>query len=273
MNIRIASGIGLLSLAALPFLAQAGSNQAQAPANQPPAAANQPKISDAQRQALLKLQTDAQGQKWDDVLKDSTDLIENFPESPYKQKVLYVALQAAGNVNSYDQLVVWGDRVIQSDPNDIFARVQLADAIADHTRENDLDKDQSLKKVDDYAHQALTLLQNTTAAPSTLPIDPAKWPEVKQDLTGRAYYALGVAAELKKNYPEAEKDFGTAVQGDATNNIFLARLLRTYMENKQYDDAIGAAQKAIDNPASTPAVKNVAQTVKTQATTAKASAK
>jgi tetratricopeptide (TPR) repeat protein len=266
MNNRITSALGVLTLAALPLLSQ---TPAQPPANQ----ANQPKISDAQRQALIKLQTAAQAQKWDEVLQDSTDLLENFPDSPYKQKVLYVALQAAGNAGNYAQLAIWGDRVIQSDPNDIFARVQIADATADHTRENDLDKDQSLKKVDDDAHQALTLLQTATAPPATLPIDPTQWPAVKQDLTGRAYYALGVSADLKKNYSEAQKDFQAAVQSDATNNIFLARLLKSYIANKQYDDAIAAAQKALDNPASSPAVKTAAETGKQQATTLKASAK
>lgn len=267
MTTRLTTVLAASLFAVLPVLAQ------QAPAGQPPAQANQPKISDAQRQALMKLQTDAQSQKWSDVLTDATNVVENFPDSPYKQKVLYVAFQAAGNVNSYDQMVVWGDRIIQSDPSDIFARVQLADATADHTRENDLDKEQSLKKVDDYAHQALTMLQSATTPPANLPLDPAQWPKEKQDLTERCYYALGVSADLKKNYPEAEKDFGMAVQGDPTNNIYLARLLRSYIANKQYDEAIAAAQKALDNPASTPTVKSAAQTAKDQATSLKASAK
>jgi tetratricopeptide (TPR) repeat protein len=260
MNLKIA---GVL-LAALPLFAYQAAQQPQA---------NQPKISDAQRQALMKLQTDAQGQKWSDVLTDATSLIENFPDSPYKQKVLYIAMQAAGNLNSYDQLVVWGDRVIQADPGDIFARVQMADATADHIRENDLDKDQSIKKVQDYANQALALLQKATAPPENLPADPSQWPAMKQDLTDRAYYALGVVADLKKNYPDAQKNFGLALQGDPTNNFYLARLLRAYIENKQYDDAIAAAQKALDNPASPPAVKETAEKGKAQATALKASAK
>ncbi|HEX4770206.1 MAG TPA: hypothetical protein VH351_05205 [Bryobacteraceae bacterium] len=269
MNVKIAG----LFLAALPIFAyQAAQPQGNQPqGNQPQA--NQPKISDAQRQALMKLQTDSQAQKWSDVLTDANGIIENFPDSPYKQNVLYIAFQAAGNSNSYDQLVVWGDRIIQANPNDVFARVQLADAMADHIRENDLDKDQSVQKVNDYAHQALNVLQNATAPPANLPMDPSQWPAMKQDLTNRAYYALGVAADVKKNYADAQKNFNLAVQSDPTNNFFLTRLLRSYMENKQYDDAIAAAQKALDNPASTPAVKETAEKAKQQATTLKSSAK
>src|SRR5436305_693395 len=92
MNLKIAS----VFLAALPVFAyQAAQPQA-----------NQPKISDAQRQALMKLQTDSQAQKWSDVLADANSIMESFPDSPYKQNVLYMAFQAAGNANSYDQLVV-----------------------------------------------------------------------------------------------------------------------------------------------------------------------
>jgi len=262
MKTKLASFLCSVFLAASPLLAQ-----------EPQAQANQPKISDAQRQALMKMQTDAQAQKWTDVLTDANSIIENFPDSPYKQNVLYMAFQAAGNSNSYDQLAVWGDRIIQAIPSDIFARVQLADAMADHIRENDLDKDQSIKKVEDYAHQALNLLQNASSPPPNMPVDPAQWPAMKQDLTNRAYYALGVTADLKKNYPEAQKNFNTAVQADPANNFYLARLLKSYLANKQYDDAIAAAQKALDNPSSPAPVKETAEKAKQQATTLKASAK
>jgi tetratricopeptide (TPR) repeat protein len=259
MNLKIAS----VFLAALPVLAyQAAQPQA-----------NQPKISDAQRQALMKMQTDAQAQKWSDVLADASGIMENFPDSPYKQNVLYMAFQAAGNANSYDQLVVWGERIIQANPNDIFARVQLADAGADHIRENDLDKDQAVKKVEDYAHQALNILQSATAPPAGLPVDPAQWPQMKQDLTNRSYYALGVAAMAKKNYPDAVKNFNTAIQTDPTNEFYFKRLETAYIQNKQYDDAIAAAQKAIDNPTSPAPLKESAEKFKQQATSLKGSAK
>src|SRR5436309_459765 len=69
MNLKIAS----VFLAALPIFAY---QAAQPQGNQPQA--NQPKISDAQRQALMKLQADSQAQKWSDVMTDANGIIENF---------------------------------------------------------------------------------------------------------------------------------------------------------------------------------------------------
>ena len=259
MSIRLATAFGALIAAGLPLAAQ----------DQKP-----PAISEAQKQAIIKVQTANQAQNWAGVLQASTDLLENFPDTPYKQKVSYVALQAAQNSQSYDQQIIWGDRIIQSDPNDILARVQIADSIAQHTRENDLDKDQSLKKIDDYAHQALTLLQNATAAPANLPIDAAKWPEMKQQLTGQADYALGASAELKKDYADAQKQFQAAADADTANSaLYQVRLSKAALEAKQYDVAIAAAQKAIDSPTATPALKSAAQQQQQQATKLKGTAK
>jgi tetratricopeptide (TPR) repeat protein len=233
-----------------------------------------PKISEPQRQAILKVQAAAQASNWDGMIQAITNLLENFPDTPYKHRMLIAAMQAAGNENNYEQLVVWGDRVIQDDPNDILARVQLADAIGQHTRENDLDKDQSLKKVEDYAHQALTLLQNANTAPPSVPLnDPAQWPAMKQQLTGEADYALAISAELKKNDADAQKLFQQAIAAEPTNGTFYVRLARIDIKLKQYDDAIAAAQKGIDAPNVAPTVKQIAEQEKAQATSLKASAK
>lgn len=235
--------------------------------------AQQPQISAAQRDAIMKVQTAYQGQNWDGTIQAITQLLENFPDTPFKSKVQLLALQAASNERNYEQTVVWGDRIIQSDPNDIIARIQLADAIVEHTRENDLDKDQSLKKADDYATKGLSLLQSANTPPASAPIDPAKWPEFKQQLAGQAHYALGISAELRKTYPDAAKELQAAAQADPTNALYMARLSKAQNENKQYDDAMVTAQKVIDMPSAAQPVKAFAQQQKTLATTAKGAAK
>lgn len=229
-----------------------------------------PKISEAQRQAIMKVQTAANAQNWDGMLQAITDLLENFPDTPYKSRMLLAGLQAAENENNYTQIVIWGDRVIQDNPNDFIARVQLAEAIAQHTRENDLDKDQSIKKVDDYAHQAITTLQNMSSPPADVPIsNPSEWPDFKQKTLGQAYYSLGLAAELQKNYQDAIAEFTKATQSEPANAVYFARLAKADVENKQYDDAITAAQKVIDMPNAPANVKQFAQQQKDRATALK----
>src|SRR4029079_5287067 len=94
-----------------------------------------------------------------------------------------------------------GKPPIKADPKNIEARVTLAESIAQHTRENDLDKADSIKKVNDYANQALTLLKAADTPPAGLPAE--QWPQFKKELTAQAYDSLGLAASLDKKYPEA----------------------------------------------------------------------
>jgi tetratricopeptide (TPR) repeat protein len=221
----------------------------------------------------MKVQAAAQANNWAGIIQAVTDLLENFPDSPYKHRMIIEALQAAQNENSYEQIVVWSDRAIQDDPNEIFARVQLADSIVGQIHENDLDKADNLKKVDDNANQALTLLQNASTAPANAPInDPSQWPALKQELTGQANYALAGSAELKKNYPDAQKFFQLAIASEPTNATYYARLAKVDLAAKQYDDAIAAAQKAIDMPNAPAVVKQFAQQMKDRATALKGTA-
>src|SRR5206468_7388030 len=122
-------------------------------------------------------------------------------------------------------------------------RVMLAAGIAQRTRENDLDKEQSLKKVDDYANKALELLKNANTAPAGTPAE--QWPEYRKQLTSQSYDALGQAADLRKNYPDAIKDFQAALEAQPSNAVATARLAKAYVGNKQYDEAISSADKVL----------------------------
>jgi tetratricopeptide (TPR) repeat protein len=149
--------------------------------------------------------------------------------------------------------------------------VTLAETIAAHTRDNDLDKEQSLKKVDDYANKALELLKTASTPPPGMPA--AQWPETKKLLTSQAYDALGQAADLRKKYPDAIQNFKTAADTDASNPVPMARLSKAYVDAKQYDDAISTADKVLAMNDAPPAVKQFAQQQKDAATKLKGTAK
>ena len=233
----------------------------------------QPPISKEQRDAILKVQTAAQANNWDGVIQAVTQVLENFPETPFKHRLIFNAMQAAQNENNYEQTVVWGDRAIQDDPTDVVTKAQLASAIAVHIRENDLDRDQSVKKVNDYANQVLTSLQSMNTAPASAPLnEPSQWPALKQELIGQANYALASAAEVQKNYTDAQKYFQAAITVEPANATYYARLSKTDISLKQYDDAITAAQKALDMPNAPAPVKQFAQAQKDRATALKAAA-
>ena len=264
MKNRLMVLAGAAILAAIPTVAQ------QKPA---PAAAQtgpHPK-SPKEVEALKKVQTAAASNDSAAELQAINETLENFADTEYKPMLLQMAMDAAQRQNDYAQTTVWGDRVLQSDPNNIPARVMLAEVIAQHTRENDLDKDQSLKKIDDYANKSLDLLKSANTPPAGM--QDAQWPDYKKQLTSQTYDALGQSAELKKSYPDAIKNYQSAMDAQPGNAVPMARLAKAYRENKQYDEAISTADKVLAMGDAPAPVKTFAQAEKDNATKLKGAAK
>jgi lipopolysaccharide biosynthesis regulator YciM len=220
--------------------------------------------------ALQKVQAAAQAQNYDGELQAINNVLENFADTEYKPMLLNMAMDAAQRKGDQAQVTVYGERVLEADPNNIPARVLLAESIAGRTRENDLDKEQSLKKAEDYANKALDLLKTASTPPTGM--TPEQWPDYKKELTSQSYDALGQSADLRKNYPDAIKNFKSAMEAQPTNAVAMARLSKAYVGAKQYDDAISTADKVLamnDAPAS---VKQFAQSQKDAATKLKGAA-
>ena len=251
-------------LAAIPLLAQSTPAQQTAPAAGAQSQGPRPKTQ-KEVEALQKVQAAAQASNWDGEIQAINYVLENFADTEYKPMLLSMAQEASQNKGDYAGSIAFGEQAVQVDPNNVTARVYMAESIARHTRENDLDKEQSLKKVDDYANKALELLKSPNAvAPPGTPA--ASWPDLQKQLTSQAYDALGQAADLRKKYPDSIQDFKNALDAQPSNSIAEAFLAKTYFDAKQYDDAIATADKVLaigDAPAS---VKAFAQQQKDNAT-------
>lgn len=230
--------------------------------------APQPK-SPKEREALMKVQTAAQANNADEELKAIDYVLENFDNTDYKVMLLTMGMEASQAKGDPAKASVYADRLIEADPNNIAARVSQAESIAQHTRENDLDKEQSLKRVDELATKGLDLLKNATTPPAGS--NEAQWPEYKKQLASQAHDALGQASDLRKNYPEAIKHYQEALEATPTNSVVMARLSKAYVGNKQYDDAISTADKVAAAADAPPAVKQFAQQQKEAATKLKGS--
>ena len=266
---KIFGSATLMAVLAFPIFAQQQPAGGQAAA--PPAGAAQagPKPhSQKEVDALKKVQADAQANNLDAEITDINAVLENFADTEYKDMLLNMAMEASQRKGDYAQTIAFGQQVIQADPNDITARVTLAEQMAAHAKDTDLDKDQTVKKVQDYATKALDLLKNANTPPAGFP--PEKWPDLKKQLTSQANDALGQAAELDKKYPDAITYYKASLDSMPENFVAMVRLSKAYNENKQYDDAIGAADKVMAMAQASPAAKQVAQAQKDAATKMKA---
>jgi tetratricopeptide (TPR) repeat protein len=259
MKSRFVAHATLLIFAAMPLLAYQAAPAGPHPKNKEELA------------ALQKVQAAQQAHDADAELAAITNVLENFANSDFKLQLLNMALIAAQQKNDLPQLVTWGERLMQADPTDISSRVTLAEATALHTRDNDLDKAQSIQKINDYAHKAQELLNANPKPPAGIP--EAEWPAYKKQLTGQTYDALGQAAALDKKYPDAIGFYKQALDADPSSAVASARMAKAYFDNKQYDEAISQADKTMAMNDISPSVKAFAQAQKDNATKMKGVAK
>jgi tetratricopeptide (TPR) repeat protein len=245
--------LGILGMAVLWAVMPLLAYQAKAP---------KPK-SKKEQEALMQVQ--AAAQKGDAVaeLAAIKNVLENFADTEFKSQLLTMAMGAAQQTGDDAQVATWAELVIANQPNDIVARVTVAETTAQHMRENDLDKADNVKKVNELAHKALDLMAAGGTPPAGIPED--KWPDFKKELGARAWSAIAVAATADKRYPDAIAAYKSALE-IYPSSIVTARLSRSYLENKQYDDCIATADKAMAMPDATPQVKNFAQQQKDAAT-------
>jgi tetratricopeptide (TPR) repeat protein len=226
--------------------------------------ASQPKPkSQKEVDALKKVQADAQANNYDQEIQDINFTLENFADTEFKNMLLNMAMEASQRKGDYANTVAYGEKVIQSDPNDLTARVTLAQTIASHAHDTDFDKDQSVKKIQDYANKALELMKANSGPPQG--VDANQWPAFQKQLEGEAHDALGTAALLQKDYPKAIEEYKAAA-AVFPNPVILTHMGKAYLGAKQWDDAIANADKVIAAPDANAAVKQIAQQQKDAAT-------
>jgi hypothetical protein len=118
MRFRLGAYAAISLLATLPLFAQ---QAAAPPANQGPHPKSQKEL-----EALQKVQAAAQAKNPDGELAAITEVLENFADTDFKPQLLNMAMGAAEQKGDDALVITWGERVIQSDPNDVAARVSMA---------------------------------------------------------------------------------------------------------------------------------------------------
>src|SRR6202451_1860613 len=101
--------------------------------------------SPKEQQAILAVQV---AKTPDERIQAIENVLTNFADTEFKVPLLQMAVQSEQQKNDYAQTVFYADRLLKADPKNTFALVTLASETARHTRENDLDKDEQLAKVD-----------------------------------------------------------------------------------------------------------------------------
>ena len=219
--------------------------------------AQKPK-SQKESQAILAVQL---AKTPDERIAAIDKVLTDFADTEFKVPLLQMAVQSEQEKNDYAQTVFYSERLLKVEPKNTFALVTLASETARHTRENDLDKDESLAKVDKWAKEAVET--SKTMPKLRADISDADWDGFKKDMEAQAYEALGMADMVRKNYDGAATNFKQAIATSAAPNpATLVRLAQVYINTGKFDNATFTLDKAINTPNVPPQVKSIAEAMK-----------
>src|SRR5580693_6347299 len=189
------------------------------------------------------------------------NVLTNFADTEFKVALLQMAVQSEQQKNDYAQVVFYADRLLKADPKNAFALVTPASETARHTRENDLDKDEQLAKVDKWAKDAVEAAKVMPKVRAD--VSDADWEGFKKDMEAQAYEALGMADLVRKNYDGAATNYKQALAvGSTPNPATMVRLAQVYMATGKLDNAVFTLDKAINTPNVPDQVKTIAQNMK-----------
>jgi tetratricopeptide (TPR) repeat protein len=220
--------------------------------------AQAPKVSPKEQQALLAVQV---AKTPDDRIQAIENVLTNFADTQFKVALLQMAVQSEQQKNDFAQIVFYSDRLLKADPKNAFAMVTLASETARHTRENDLDRDEQLAKVDKWAKDGIDAAKSmpkVAASQTDEELD-----RDRKDMQAQAYVALGMADVVRKNYDGATASYKQSLATEATPNAAtLVRLAQVYLASGKLDNASDTLDLAINTPDVQPQVKSIAQSLK-----------
>jgi tetratricopeptide (TPR) repeat protein len=195
-------------------------------------------------------------------------LITKFADTEFKSTALYLATDAAAQKNDVPKILIYGDRTLQADPEHFGAMLVMSRALAQTTREFDLDKDEKLARADKLATDALALVPRAVKPRPDIPDD--QWEAVKQDFQAQAYEAKGLIALTRKDYDGAIGSLKQAYEMQPQKDpATMVRLAAAYTDSGKHDEAIELCDKISAMPDVPPAVKQLAGQTKLKAATAK----
>jgi len=178
------------------------------------------------------------------------DLVHQFEAKFPKSELLPIAYQQVMNkyqkADNGDKTLDMGRKVLQYDPDNVFALSMNATVLAERTRSTDIDRDERLKEATADAHRTLENVQtgNYVLAPTATPQQVQLF---KDQVASMAYGALGKAEMERENYSAAEQDLRKATEGPAGKGdaIVWYRLALALDHQNKYADANTAITTAI----------------------------
>jgi tetratricopeptide (TPR) repeat protein len=212
--------------------------QPAAPAGKrPPAAKTQPEF-ESYKAAVA--QTDPAA-----LEKSADDFATKFPDSELRVMLYTATMQRYQQANNADKMMDMARRVLSIDADDPAALVGVAQALAERTRDTDLDKDQRIAEARKDAERALVTI-DTDVPTSGYP--PEQLNAFKNFLRSEAYLVLGTLSFKASNWPDAETNLRKSIEAlpQQPDTVAVFRLAVALDMQNKIPEAMKYVDQAVD---------------------------
>lgn len=259
--------MAVLAFAAVSFATANGQDKKEEAKKEAPAAAATPDTGKHAPQAKTQPEFDAY--KLVVAMSDpaamekgADDFAQKYPESELRILLYIQAMRTYQSANNAEKMSDMGRKVLTLDGDNPEALVDVAQALAERTRETDLDKDQKWAEAQKYAEKALQTVDTDPGIPAGTPQE--KVDQYKGFLRSSAYSIIGTvyfSKDTKENYAKAEENLRKSIEAmpSQPDPVTVLRLSIALDKQGRYTDALAEATKAVGMTQESSAVGGMAR--------------
>jgi hypothetical protein len=224
--------------------------------------AQKPK-SNKEREAIIAVQNATEA---DARLAAIENLLTKFADTEFKLPMLEMAIDTTRQKGDPDAMTIYCERTLDASPNNLDALSSLAKVTAGTIRDNDLDKEDKLKKVDDLTGKCLKLLPDAAKPYEQMPDN--VWGARKNEFAADCHEAVASAAKVRKKFDLAVTEYQASLAA-RKDPATMVRIAQVYFMQGKYDESIALLNEVQAIPDVNPVVKQVAGNEKVKAIVAK----
>jgi tetratricopeptide (TPR) repeat protein len=175
----------------------------------------------------------------------ANDFAQKFPQSELTSLLYGQLMQKYYSQNKPDKTIEMGRKTLKLDPSNPLAAAMVATALAESTRETDLDRDEKYVEALRDAEMAVKGIDSLVFPPT---LTPQQIADTKNDILALAHSSMGYIEMARKNYGISEQHLknALAISTAEPDPINYLRLSVVQDNQKKYPEALVSANKAVE---------------------------
>ena len=177
-------------------------------------------------------------------IESCNKLLTDFQDTEFKELANYLLMLSHQQKNDFENMLIYGERTLEHNPENIGTLISLSYAIPIRTREHDLDKQEKLAKAEDYAKRGLVLVP--AVAKLNPQITDEDWLTMRKDFMAQLHESMGIIASKRAEHPKAEESYRKMLQvaNKQTGTMFY-RLAEALKQQEKYEEAMNMLDQSI----------------------------